>query len=196
VLRDDTATTDLLFVQSVNTDQAYNFWGGKSLYAGQSQGALTAGGTPAAVKVSFDRPYPNDGAGITLSSWGVNWARWLDTCGLSVRYVTDVELHSDPQFDRRAAAVIMGRHRETWAKEMRDHLEAARDRGTGLGFFTGDTGNWAVRFEDSPLGPNRVLVCYRDAALDPVAKTGPSRVTTQVWQTPLNRPLQPFIGVG
>jgi hypothetical protein len=36
-------------------------------------------------------------------------------------------------------------HNEYWFKEMRDHLEAAHKLGTGLGFFTGDTGFWAVR---------------------------------------------------
>ena len=49
VVRDERAA-DLLFQCSVTTYQAYNNWGGKSLYAFNSTG------TPAR-KVSFDRPY-------------------------------------------------------------------------------------------------------------------------------------------
>jgi hypothetical protein len=51
-----------------------------------------------------------------------------------------------------------------------------------------------VRFEPSSSGvPNRVLVCYRSAALDPVADTSTKTVT---WREPLlNRPEQTLIGV-
>ena len=41
----------------VSTYQAYNKWGGKSLYTFNSSGDVTVAGTPRAVKVSFDRPY-------------------------------------------------------------------------------------------------------------------------------------------
>src|SRR6516162_8714449 len=46
VVRDDDRRSDLLFQTSTNTYQAYNKWGGRSLYT-----------VPPAVKVSFNRPY-------------------------------------------------------------------------------------------------------------------------------------------
>ena len=46
VVRDDARPSDLLFQSSVTTYQAYNDWGGRSLYS-----------KPRATKVSFNRPY-------------------------------------------------------------------------------------------------------------------------------------------
>src|SRR6267378_5650383 len=58
-----------LFQRSVNTDEAYNNYPndgvtGKSSYDYNSFGANTVAGTPRAVKVSFDRPFSNDGSGL------------------------------------------------------------------------------------------------------------------------------------
>src|SRR5216683_2241441 len=55
-----------LYQESVNTDQAYNNYPndhvtGKSLYAFNSYGANTVAGDARAVKVSFDRPYADNG---------------------------------------------------------------------------------------------------------------------------------------
>jgi hypothetical protein len=196
VVRDDRGRHDVLFETSSNTDQAYNGWGGKSLYTFNSSKAITVGGTTAAVKVTFDRPYDKDGAGVGVLGWELNMIRWLEANGFDVAYVADVDVHENPQFAARAKAVIQAGHNEYWSKEMRDHLEAARDSGKNLGFFTGDTGAWAVRFEDSSLGHNRILVCYRDASLDPVAASDPSHATVHFRDPPLNRPTQAFIGVG
>lgn len=51
VLRDDRRTADLLVQLPFTTYQAYNAWGGKSLYRWGSSGRERA------VKVSFNRPY-------------------------------------------------------------------------------------------------------------------------------------------
>lgn len=53
-----------------------------------------------------------------------------------------------------------------------------------------------MRYEDSPLGSDRVLVCYRNASLDPLTTSDPPRTTTRWLSPPLNRPLQAFIGIG
>src|ERR1700730_14082821 len=51
VVRNDGRTSSLIFQNAVSTYQAYNAWGGKSLYAFNSQGNV------AATKVSYNRPY-------------------------------------------------------------------------------------------------------------------------------------------
>src|SRR5690606_28470543 len=59
VVRDDVSSPDLLFQLPVTTYQAYNFWGGKSLYevgSGSAKG-WGSGTGKRAHKVSFDRPY-------------------------------------------------------------------------------------------------------------------------------------------
>jgi len=196
VVRDEIGKHDFVFQHASFTDQAYNNWGGKSLYDFNSSGANTVGGTKAAVKVAFDRPYEGNGAGRSLLIWELNMVRWLEANGFDVAYISDLDVHQDSEIDSRARAVLQVGHNEYWSKEERDHLESARDRGKGLGFFTGDSGVWAVRFEDSALGRNRVEVCYRDPALDPVAAVEPSRTTTEWKDPPLNRPTHQFIGVG
>jgi hypothetical protein len=195
VVRDDVGQHEFLFEHAVTTDQAYNAWGGKSMYAFNSSGEVTIGGSKAAVKVSFDRPFDGNGSGGSMLQWELNMVRWMEAQGFDVAYVSDVDVHRDPQFAARTRAVLQAGHSEYWSKEMRDHLEAVRDRGKGLGFFTGDTGSWAVRFEDSPVGPNRVQVCYRDVQ-DPVALSDPSRATNHWRDPPVNRPTQEFFGIG
>ncbi len=61
VVRDDSRAANLLYGVSFSTFEAYNNYGGKSLYDFNSTGANTVAGTPRAVKVSFDRPFEQPG---------------------------------------------------------------------------------------------------------------------------------------
>src|SRR5437879_1076659 len=77
---------------------------------------------------------------------------------------------------------------------MYDAVIAARDAGVNLGFFGANAIYWQARFEPSSSGvPNRVLVCYRFASLDPITDLS---LKTVLWRDPvLNRPEQTLIGV-
>lgn len=57
VVRDDSSHSALLYGTAMSTFEAYNNYGGKSLYTFNSLGSPTVSGTPRAVKVSFDRPF-------------------------------------------------------------------------------------------------------------------------------------------
>src|SRR5690242_5588847 len=75
VVRDDSRVAALLYQQPVTTYQAYNNYPndrqtGKSLYTFNSYGATTMSGGVGAVKVSFDRPYSDDGSGGGFLMWG------------------------------------------------------------------------------------------------------------------------------
>src|SRR5205823_2489081 len=66
-----------LYQHSINTAEAYNDFPddhqtGKSLYDYNSYGPSTVAGTPRAVKVSFDRPFSDDGSG-DFFSWEVQF---------------------------------------------------------------------------------------------------------------------------
>src|SRR5207245_7109887 len=94
VIRDDSRVAALVYQQSVTTYQAYNNYPndgtGKSLYEYNSAPPNTLTGTARAVKVSFDRPYSNNGDGQFLT-WEVYFVRWLERWGYDVAYSTDVD---------------------------------------------------------------------------------------------------------
>ncbi|GAC1538892.1 MAG: hypothetical protein NVS3B10_29850 [Polyangiales bacterium] len=62
-------------------------------------------------------------------------------------------------------AIVEAGHDEYWSRAIYDHLEAARDAGVDLAFFTGDTAGWQVRFEPSASGdPRGVMTAYKERA--------------------------------
>lgn len=190
VVRDD-RRADLLFQSSVTTYQAYNNWGGKSLYPHNSTG-------PQARKVSFDRPYtPEDGAGDFLFRWEYNMTRFLEREGYDVTYITNIDTHANPATLRRAKAFLSVGHDEYWTWPMRANVEAARDAGVDLAFFSGNTCYWQIRLEDD----NRTIVGYKEAALssDPILRDGNplnDSLTTTKWRdVPVFRPEESLLGV-
>src|SRR5437879_506392 len=203
VVRDNSRIAALLYQQPVTTYQAYNNYPndgatGKSLYGYNSYGATTVTGDKNAVKVSFDRPYLGDGTGIdwgqSVRSWEISFIRWMEKSGYDVTYATDVDTHTDGGRLLNYRGFLSVGHDEYWSRPMYDAVVAARDAGVNLAFFGANAIYWQVRFEPSSSGvPNRVLVCYRFANLDPI--TDPS-LKTVLWRDPvLNRPEQTLIGV-
>jgi len=194
VVRDD-RPAPFLYQQNIATDQAYNNYPndgrtGKSLYTYNSFGANTVAGDARAVKVSFDRPYSDYGVGQVDQ---IEFIRWIERSGYDVTYATDLDTHANGSALRNHKAVLVVGHDEYWSKEIFDSLEGARDAGVGLAFFAADTGSVQVRFEPSASGTaNRVMVCYKDAARDPVS--GPT-TTVAFRQPPVNRPEQSLRGV-
>ncbi|ARV59190.1 hypothetical protein BZZ01_11600 [Nostocales cyanobacterium HT-58-2] len=222
VVRDDSRVSDILFQSSVTTYQAYNNWGGMSLYRWNSRGKQ-------AYKVSFNRPYaasPNlkasygVGAGEFLTNfqpkrrtssagWEYNMVRWLEQEGYDVTYCTDIDTHENhidystgqPMLLSHKAFLSVG-HDEYWSWNMRQNVEKARESGVSLGFFSSNTCYWQIRFEPSRLTGqlNRTIVTYKEsAALDPFARdsdpNNDNLVTTRWRAKPLSLPEDALIGV-
>ncbi len=160
-----------------NTTQAYNPWGGKSLYPWDSPDR--------ARKVSFERP---DG---TNPKDALVFVRWLERSDIAVDYCTSMDLHAEPDLLRHYQLFISTGHDEYWSKEMRDHVEGFVRAGGNAAFFSGDTCGWQVRFEDG----GRTLVCFRDAVEDPLAGAQNDRVTVQWASAPVDRPENGMTGV-
>src|SRR5262249_52687569 len=203
VVRDDSRVAALVYQLPDNTYQAYNDYpynqtSGKSLYAFNSYGANTVGGTKAAVKVSYDRPYNYDGDcgvwGYCVLAQDVPFIRWMEKSGYDVTYQSDVDTHINGSQLLNYRGFISGGHNEYWSKAMYDNVLAARNAGVNLGFFSANTIYWQVRFENSSSGvPNRVMVCYRDATIDP--NPDPSVKTVNWRDVVVNRPEQTLVGV-
>ena len=62
-------------------------------------------------------------------------------------------------------ALIFVGHDEYWSKEQRDNVEAARDAGVHLAFFTGNEVYWKIRWEDNNGSEDRTLVCYKEGKM-------------------------------
>jgi hypothetical protein len=142
----------ILVVSAINTEEAYDPWGGKSLYDFNSTDHHSA------THVSFDRPF----TGTWFFELGLlhTLERLND---VDVSYATDVDIDRDPSELLRHRFVMVVGHDEYWSSRMRDAYEAARDHGVNLSFWGGDYGDWQIRYEDD----DRTIVEYRDPNLDP-----------------------------
>ena len=167
----------LALVAPVTTWQAYNDWGGYSLYVGPP-------GDRRSWAVSFDRPYPPPGQpGPRQNLAGVLQAVVMaGRLGPRVAYLTNVDLDAHPNALRGAKGMIMVGHSEYWTRQMRRQVSRARAHGTNLAFFGANTMYWRIRLQKARSGPNRLEVGWRsDAASDPVAQAHP-RLTTARWR--------------
>jgi len=81
--------SDLTFISSVLTWQAYNQWGGSSLYKGPDGKRESR-----AEKVSFLRPYDGDGSG-QFQYMEAPLLKSAEKLGLNINYATDIDLDKD-----------------------------------------------------------------------------------------------------
>jgi hypothetical protein len=186
----------------VNTYQAYNLWGGYSLYAHYDKGVLPG----KAVKVTFDRPYDRGAGTADFLNWDIQSVRWLERYGLDATYTTDVDVSEQPQELLHHRLYLDLGHDEYWTKTMRDGVEAARDRGVSLAFMGANDSYWQARMEpDAEHNADRTLVCYKVASEprnpseqlknDPMYPHHPE-IVTAMWADPvLHRPEQQLLGL-
>jgi len=118
-----------------------------------------------------------------------------------VAYLTDVDTHARADLLPRHRVFLSVGHDEYWSWAMREHVEAARDRGVHLAFLGANACFWQIRFEPGATGaPSRTVVAYKDAvATDPVAgdpNEARARLATGRWRdAPTARPEAALIGI-
>jgi N,N-dimethylformamidase beta subunit-like protein len=156
VVRDPPTRRAQILVQvPVNTWQAYNPWGGKSLYPSNSTELAPA------VRVSFDRPLAFTSQGPF--DWEYNLVRFLELEGYDVSYQTNLDTHRRPESLLQHRLIVVSGHDEYWTEEIRDAFDAARARGTNLAFLNSNAAYWQIRYEND----GRTIVGYKEAAPDP-----------------------------
>ncbi len=194
VLRDDTRDAEVAVQLPTATWQAYNNWGGESLY--ESSRRQPSG---KARRVSFDRPYSylyGHGSGL-YRYMDYPLIEWLESRGYDVEYLTSHDTGTpEGRLGNHRIMVSVG-HDEYHSPEAVDRFEAALAGGTSFAFLTGNTMYWAVRYEDSPsAGRNKVLVCFKEVPdQDPLFATNPRRATGHFRKPPQSRPENRFLGV-
>jgi hypothetical protein len=182
VVRDDASTSDLLMQTSDTTWQAYNEYGGFSLYT-----------SPRATKVSYNRPLmtraQNGGFGPPNYLFYAEYpmARWLEANGYDVSYLGGVDTDRRGALIKNHKAFLSVGHDEYWSGQQRANVEAARAAGVHLAFFTGNGMVWKTRWEssiDSSAAPYRTLVTYKEThAGQKIDPAGPA-TWTGTWRDP------------
>jgi hypothetical protein len=180
---------------SVTTWQAYNLWGHYSLYYGVSPGGKQDFANRARV-VSFDRPYPQTWASGAADFVGneLPLLFHLESLGLDLTYWTDVDLHARPHLLANHHCLFSLGHDEYWSQPMRQAAAQANANGVNLAFLGANAVYRQIRLEPSSVGPNRLEVCYKSAAEDPLARDQPALTTVNWGEAPVNNPEQTLIG--
>ena len=177
VVRDDASRSDLLFQTADTTWQAYNQYGGNSLYVGAPVGR--------AYKVSYNRPLTVRGTNPEDSLFHAEFPmiRFLEANGYDVSYTSGVDTDRRGALLRNHKAFLSVGHDEYWSGQQRANVEAARDAGVNLAFFSGNEVFWKTRWENSIDGsgtPYRTLVSYKETKAN--AKIDPSPTWTGTWR--------------
>jgi hypothetical protein len=145
--------TPMLVQASVNTWEAYNRWGGQSLYTNQ-----TGVGDN---HVSFDRPFYFKDQGPL--DWEIYLVRFLERNGLDASYTTDVDTDARPAELLRHRLDVVAGHDEYWTARIRNAYDAALAHRVDLAFMGANVGYWQIRYENL----RRTIVEYRIASTDP-----------------------------
>jgi hypothetical protein len=108
--------------------------------------------------------------------------RWLERNGYDVSYSTGVDTDRYPALIQQHKTFLSVGHDEYWSGTQRANVEAARDAGVNLAFFSGNEVFWKTRWDDN----RRTLVTYKETHGDAV---DPTSEWTGTWRDP--RPFNP-----
>lgn len=146
VVTDPNSDAQVVFQVPFATYQAYNAWGGASLYDFNSpQGR--------AVEVGLDRPYDVfDGAGF-LYYGDLQLVQWLDRTGVDVTYASSTDTHTEPGLMTGRRLFMSNFHDEYWTAAMRDHLEQWIAGGANAAFFGANNIYWQIELDLASGGP-------------------------------------------
>jgi hypothetical protein len=199
VIRDDARGADILLQTSDTTWQAYNHG---PAYQGEGiPSELQMDGhsvydslSPRAYKVSYRRPHlwvltnaapPHaqiigDTTYGAVLSFGEEYPmiRFLEANGYDVAYTTGKDSDRRGELIRNHRLFMTSGHDEYWSLKQRLHIEAARDAGVNLAFFSGNSAFWKIRWEDD----HQTMVVFKEAnglKLDPMPG-----VTTGLFRDP------------
>jgi hypothetical protein len=190
VVRSAGADGKMLVMHAAATWQAYNLWNGYDLYQGENGAYETR-----SYVVTFDRPYDDNGA-LKFMVYERAAVVLAERLRLPLAYTTGLDVHVDPSVLTGARAIVSLGHDEYWTPEQRQYVTQARDAGTNLAFLGANTCFRRIRYQDTAVGANRSVVCYKSAyAKDPYYPLHPAQVTTDFRAEPDADPESSMTGV-
>ena len=180
VVRNDSSHSNVLVATDDETWEAYNDYGGNSLY---SCTVACPPGNPGAYKaayaVSYNRPFDGalntDGGASDFYYAEYQMVQFLERNGYDVSYTSDVDVATgtgSPLTNHKI--FLQSGHDEYWSASELANVKAALAAGVNMAFFTGNEVFWKTRWAPSSEGsntPNRTLITYKethfDAPMDP-----------------------------
>ena len=224
VLRAARPTGNPLLVIATNTYNAYNNWGGRSLYTGGhrvsfqrpfGRGMLVRPHTERDDRKSrpvwpgeepdvdgliyqqyrFEHGYPGYMSSAGWWTYERRFVEWAERNGIDLDYAVSSDLERDPAVVNGYRLVIGAGHDEYWSAPQRDTAEAHVAGGGNYASFSGNTMFWQVRLEDG--GTAMTAHKYSAHRNDPVLGTPDERSMSGMWCDPIvGRPEWRFLGAG
>ncbi len=174
----------ILYLASADTWEAYNPYGGKSLYDFNSTDSVRS------YKVSFLRPgrayngFPEFFNELPIM-------KWLFNNNINVEYAVNYDLYSNPLLLKNYSILLIAGHSEYWSYPERIQVQNFEQGGGNVIILSGNSIWWQVRYEDN----GNTLVCYKDKSLDPLAGIRDSLVTVNWHNPPINDPENKVTGL-
>ncbi len=194
VVRNDASHSDVLVPTSDATWQAYNDYGGNSLYTCTvSCPSGNPDGYKAAYAVSYNRPW--DGSLETDGGFSYLWyaeyqmVQFLERNGYNVSYTDDADLDNPAQASLllNHKVILFSGHDEYWSANERTNVLAARNAGVNLAMFTGNEIFWTTRWGSSIDGSNtayRTLITYKETHFNAPTDPDDPPTWTGAWADP------------
>jgi hypothetical protein len=190
VVRDDASHSKILLQTSDATWQAYNTYGGNSLYKCTVN---CPPGDPRAYKaayaVSYNRPIADSGDAAQSYLYYAEYQmiRWVERQGYDVSYTSQADVDANGALLQNHQLFMSSGHDEYWSKGQRDNVTAARDAGVNLAFFSGNEVFWKTRWANSSDGsntPRRTLITYKETHFDSPVDPQDPPTWTGTWADP------------
>jgi methionine-rich copper-binding protein CopC len=176
VVTDNSSHSDVLFMTSDETWQAYNDWGGYSFYTGTATGSpwcCSAQNPGRGVQISYNRPFATRYDSISPNGQDFFFyaefpmIEFLEKNGYNVSYVSQVDVAQPgaaSMIEQHKVLMNTG-HSEYWDAGDMSNMTAARNAGVNLALFTGNTAWWKTRWANSQFGnePYRTLITYKES---------------------------------
>ena len=173
----------ILLQLASNTYNAYNNWGGFSLYGFNARARVQGH------RVSFLRPPASQ-----FNNWERPFVEWAERNGYALDFCSNLDLEERPEILKSYKLVLSVGHDEYWSAAMRDHLEAFIANGGNVAFFSGNSVCWQVRSEDNGSALTSWKQWYNN---DPIFQTSDHKLLSTLWSHHLvKRPENELTGVG
>lgn len=176
-------TTDITVVFPSNTYNAYNDYGGKSLY--RPGDPNTEAAIYRATVVSFLRYNPAS-AGLS-GNFNESFFRWIEDQNYNARFIADTDLDNYSEIENSKIVIIAGKS-EYWTRKARTNIDKFIASGKNVLILSGNTMYWQVRYNSK----QDLMICYKSNNADPLTNT---IYSTCYWETPgLSYPVNASIG--